>query len=298
MNVLELLDSEIRNQDWSLDEKARYLYIRSCQMFSYDPRFSVCDGDLEYDIRYRLIDLEDVDDFRVVCTSFEREVFSTLLRELLGIDAIVHGSGHAWTVFNNGKRTIRADATNYYDISRIKFGLKTYGYKPQERYYDFEQQLTEMDKKIGYIDSNYNSIFLKDKNKNLFNEYLEYCQQNNEIVNDDDFSVYKMNTIRELFNDFSDVPDFSDVDYYISYLFNIFFGEDILLQSAILYEQSDDDWDFVNIYPIRLTDDIRYYILHKVDGRFRFYEINRSDAIYYANNLEGTGKKRIISSIF
>ena len=43
MDVLQLLDDELKDKNnWSLEEKARYLYIRSCQLFSYDPRHQ-CD---------------------------------------------------------------------------------------------------------------------------------------------------------------------------------------------------------------------------------------------------------------
>ena len=39
MDVLQLLDNELKDKNnWSLEEKVRYLYIRICELFSYDSR--------------------------------------------------------------------------------------------------------------------------------------------------------------------------------------------------------------------------------------------------------------------
>jgi len=43
MNIIELLSNEIAAKNWSKEEKARYLYIRCCQLFTYDPRYACCD---------------------------------------------------------------------------------------------------------------------------------------------------------------------------------------------------------------------------------------------------------------
>ena len=50
MNVLELLDKEIKGKDWSEETKSRYLYIRSGQLFSYDPRFFYANNFLKKEI--------------------------------------------------------------------------------------------------------------------------------------------------------------------------------------------------------------------------------------------------------
>lgn len=42
MNILQLLSQELNNKNWSLEEKARYLYLRSCDLFVYDPRVKFC----------------------------------------------------------------------------------------------------------------------------------------------------------------------------------------------------------------------------------------------------------------
>ena len=70
MNVLELLDKELKGKDWSEETKSRYLYIRSGQLFSYDQRFFYANNFLKKEILERQINLENVTNFRVVCTSW------------------------------------------------------------------------------------------------------------------------------------------------------------------------------------------------------------------------------------
>ena len=42
MNLLDMLSKELNQKDCTLEEKARYLYIRCCELFTYDPRFKFC----------------------------------------------------------------------------------------------------------------------------------------------------------------------------------------------------------------------------------------------------------------
>ena len=96
MNVLELLHQELKDKNLTTEEKAYYLYIRSCQLFSFDTRYAywelLKDGHLfKRKICNREIDLENVDDFRVVCSSYTSYVYSELLKQLLDIDSMEVG---------------------------------------------------------------------------------------------------------------------------------------------------------------------------------------------------------------
>lgn len=77
MDVLQLLDDELKTKrNWDLKDKERYLYIRSCQLFSWDVRYrlfsklSLKDRNKIEKIVLRKIDLRNVEDFRVVCTNY------------------------------------------------------------------------------------------------------------------------------------------------------------------------------------------------------------------------------------
>ena len=43
MNLVETLAKEMAGKDFTLEEKARYIYIRCAQEFTYDPRYFFCD---------------------------------------------------------------------------------------------------------------------------------------------------------------------------------------------------------------------------------------------------------------
>lgn len=69
MNVLEMLDKELQErQAYSLESKRRYLYLRLCQLFSFDSRYHNCIYELLKDkaeplkeeLRNKIINLENV----------------------------------------------------------------------------------------------------------------------------------------------------------------------------------------------------------------------------------------------
>lgn len=166
MNVLEMLDKELqKRQDYTLDLKKRYLYLRTCQMFSYDSRYHFCTYEflkekaetLQAEILNKKINPEDVTDFKVVCKPYSKYIYSTALKELLNVDNEVVGDGHCWVEFDN--RQMKADATTG-DLSRAKFKLPTYGYKPIVKDESYKEKLKEIDQGINYIDSNYDNVLL------------------------------------------------------------------------------------------------------------------------------------------
>lgn len=47
MNILEKLAKELQERkNFTLEQKKRYLYLRVCQLFSYDTRWHFCKYDL------------------------------------------------------------------------------------------------------------------------------------------------------------------------------------------------------------------------------------------------------------
>ena len=47
MNVLELMSKELKTKSWTTEEKARYIFLRSCELFTYDNRYLYGDYELE-----------------------------------------------------------------------------------------------------------------------------------------------------------------------------------------------------------------------------------------------------------
>lgn len=93
MNILTLLDYELKDKNWTFDEKNRYLYLRSCELFSYDPRYFFCDlfedgKIIQEEILNRKINLEELETNWIVCTSYSK-VVQELIRALFNKESSI-----------------------------------------------------------------------------------------------------------------------------------------------------------------------------------------------------------------
>ncbi|MDE5539346.1 MAG: hypothetical protein K2J20_02545, partial [Bacilli bacterium] len=163
MNVLEVLYKELKEKSHlSLDAKKRFLYLRACQLFTYDTRYHYVNllGDegkrLRAEILGRRIDLENVDDFRVCCSSFSI-AYQEVLKKLLNVDSSVIGDGHRWVELKSDNQIIKADGT-LGDLTRAKFEIRTRGYGPYKRDEGFQEILEWRDFEINYINPFYENI--------------------------------------------------------------------------------------------------------------------------------------------
>ena len=119
-----------------------YLYIRCCELFTYDPRYAlynkIPNGDiLKEEILNKKINLENVTDDWVVCTSHIKEIYIKVLQNLLSIKAepvkLKQSNIHVWAEFFDGKRIIKADSAlkKCSDLTRTKMRLETQEYRPK-----------------------------------------------------------------------------------------------------------------------------------------------------------------------
>lgn len=167
MNVLAKLNEELEaKKDYTLEQKKRYIYLRTCQLFSYDSRYHYCTYELlgkkaekikEEIIHYK-IDLENVSNFNVVCKNYSEDVFSVALKKLLDAESIVKRGIHFYIEFKEKNQTIKADAT-LGDLTRAKMRLMTHGYKACGDK-NYKKRLKEIDQKINYINKHYDDLFL------------------------------------------------------------------------------------------------------------------------------------------
>lgn len=311
MDVLQLLDDELKTKsNWSLEEKARYLYIRSCELFSYDARYQ-CDlfwtiyGEevVEKEIINKKIDLRNVTDFLVVCTSYSSSVINGLLGELLNVLVKIHTgnlSGHQKVSFEIGKNEYYADATSGKDIAGIKIGLETKGYYS----YDKTQllNLKEIDRKIGYNNKKrlFNSI-LRRRICNLEEEFIEITGQDCE-KDKTNYFLYQMQIIKEFFDKANIFKEYIDAFFCIEYLLEHFFCEDICLlgihekdfsfNNHNLVDIGNDNWNFVNVFDTKVNDEKFSFLLEPINGKYEFREIPISEGDYYKKELRHY-KKRI-----
>lgn len=305
MDVLGLLDKELQKYGsfWTTEEKVRYIYLRSCELFTYDPRFYFCKMDmveyskeLEKEIKNAKFDLSNITDKRVICTTWANEIFSVLLKKLLGLNSDINGSNHQNVIFNDGKIDILADATIKNDLTRVKMGLNTLGYKPMIKDSHFNKQLMAIDKNIHYIRDNYENENIKRCSLEISRSFLESYQTSlNRSFIADEALIEKMYTIKEMYEGYH-LQFYFDCQFCISYLFNKFFNDEESSKMHLyeLFMNEEEYWDFLNIYTLQLFQDTLYFVLKKGEFGYDFYEIPYSEVKSIANYYDGMNKSLLI----
>ena len=74
MNLLEKLNSELKDKHYNDLEKMRYIYLRTCELFSYDETYytslALNNEKLHQEIRNSYFDITNIDKFKVICYTY------------------------------------------------------------------------------------------------------------------------------------------------------------------------------------------------------------------------------------
>lgn len=150
MNLLEKLRKEIN----LLEIKdpltiARYIYIRTGDLFNYDPTFIFASNIEKERIKHLHVDIENVEDFDLICYSWAL-MYADLLHAFNIRAEVIKNERHAAVVLEIDGKKFLADLTSEnQDITRIKFGMQIKNFH-QIALKDGEEEFSfaEMDKKI------------------------------------------------------------------------------------------------------------------------------------------------------
>ena len=163
-NLYQILKDEIdeKGSNWTSKEITDYIYIRLCQIFNYDERWScTLDDDFRNEIYDKEIDIFNVDTKKVVCSSFSK-MFEMLVNVLLmGRDdfdmALTEGdinTGHMNTIcyYSDGSSKGYDPILSYNDFLNAKKGLPIEGITYSETLSMWKRELRyeEAMYKIGY----------------------------------------------------------------------------------------------------------------------------------------------------
>lgn len=133
MNLLELLRKEIVSHNITEPLKiAQYIYVRTGELFEYDPLWLFATKEEKEIIKNKKIDIENVTDFKIVCFTWAR--MYTRLLHAFGIVARVKNipetdkkEAHANVeVLINGNTYIADITALNKDLECIKFGMDTH----------------------------------------------------------------------------------------------------------------------------------------------------------------------------
>lgn len=124
MDLLALLRAEISSLGLSTKEEIKdYIYIRTGQLFNYDPLWIFGNEDERRTLYHKRIDIHNVTDFNIVCFGWAY-MFAELLRSFNIVCKVVDNGEHAYVIsYINGETYFSDLMNNYEDITRIKFGI-------------------------------------------------------------------------------------------------------------------------------------------------------------------------------
>lgn len=293
MNLVDLLSKELAQTDWSTLEKARYLYIRCCELFTYDPRYQYCSkisngSVLKQEILNKKIDLTKVSDDWIVCTSHINEVYIKLLEILLGIYAspkkLRPTSDHVWAQFTIHDQEIKADSAikSFSDLSRVKMKLQTQEFKPVSFDKKFDDELEKIDLKIRYIENEYEEVNIMRAQQ----EFIDHCNLANLTM--DESLIYKWSQILVMLRKYANIKyslnEHLCLNYLILHLLNPRERERIKITE--LYQMRNfEDWSFARIYSIYLSGETLFYFHFRYQNQFSLYPISQAQAIQYMSKM-------------
>ena len=243
MDVLNLIDSELKGMHLNDFEKVRYIYLRTCELFYFDVRYHF----KEYISKRKLskiinreIDLEDVNDFRVICHTYSEYVLKKIINEFTNMDVKLKSGGHSYlTIKDKNGYSWNLDAT-LGDLSRVKIGTKTTGFNcVTDRYY-----LDDIDKYLGY----------EFKDKAYFISNIDTSSFDNIVKG-----------INIFISDNEKLNDFSDVSFFVKWL---------ILDMIYNYNTSmDKKYNFYSFF-LNYYDEL-YYL--SCDDFFNIKKISKDD---------------------
>lgn len=248
MNVIQTIDKELSERHLTDFEKARYIYLRSCELFSFDFKWfytlSSKDRKLKEEMEKRRVDLENVDSFEVICHQ-KAPILKTLLDELTSLDSkVISTYEHSYVNLYDHNGIIWKLNSAYGDMQRVKINIKPNDMSSSSE--DSEKIIEEIDFDLGY-------------------NYVEDTFYRNLVhgIRDTD----KLHVIANIINASKAKYHYSDVYYYFN-----------LLSSSLGFENEtyfDKEYNFHRLIPV--NNEGTYFDLSKENDEYSLKEIHKSD---------------------
>ena len=264
MNLLNILDNELKNKHYNNFEKVRYIYLRTCELFSFDARYYFVESfnkKLFNNIIDKKIDITNVDDFLVICHSYSKYVLLRLVNELTTANVSLHSGPHSFVEYKDDDDLLwRLDAT-YGDLSRAKIGIKTTGFSCLESWnFTYQDDLDMIDESFGYKYKD-REDFLKLLDLNSFNSFI--------------------NGIDGLIKD-NELKYFTDVLFFVKWLIN---GVFCVFSSST---GMDDNYNFGTFIYDETNKDLFY--LSKEDDNYGIKKIPFEEGLQLSKRMSMNNK--------
>lgn len=265
MNLLEDLDKELSTRHLNDFEKVRYIYLKTCGLFSFDSRYSFTglfsDDRLRLEIINKHIDITNVSDFSVVCHSYSRDVLFRTIRELTTASVkYTNAGGHSYVLYEEKPGVIWEMDATLEDLQRVKIGAETTGFdipfKP------FRERLLEIDRELGYT-------------YRTEQDYLSHTDMSSTE------NVFR--SISALLENSDCRREFSDAVFFVKWLL---YGINSQFSDTTYVSE---DYDFIKLLVPRDNND--FYCLLKKDDSYTLQQKSREECKKLTRGLRTLEKK-------
>ena len=296
MNIKEDILTELSKNKYEDDFiKIRYIYLYVCKMFSYDVRFMYADKDLKNEIYKKEINIENVEDYEIVCYTFAKVLVDTL--NLFNIDAQIirennNTFSHVYVIVKYRNGVLKLDPTKRHDNTRVKLNSSTLDFvKLDNNDTEFYDELLYADRIItnNYEDIDTDIYYDNQKIVKLVNVIEDNAKLRK--INNNQLFFEKLEYIVSLINSRDDLIRYDDIDYYYSYLirkFNLNDKDKFYVKPGIFFKSNDKSMkDIINITLVKYKDfPPLFYLLRKEEKAFKMKEIYKDEALELLSQYE------------
>ena len=303
MNLLEAMKSEVLKLKLTDKLKiAQYIYIRTGELFEYDPLWIFSTPDEREALKYKRIDINNVNDFDITCYSWSRMYVELL--QAFGIVARVKyvddnfygrqtltlepSTTHAFVeIVLNGRIYISDLTASFKDLIAIKLGLDTF-YNSQlskkfgEEKYQFSKVSEDIDRYRKSIKQALQIIKNKLDIKKAKQNNEEYIYKIYELIG----SIIELSGMQSGF-----VIGTKSIDFLLKY----FIGENYKISNKYFFDKEKST--YIKVYEISINGNPRYFSYSKIpSGLYELQEVTREQVnIYsqmYKTRLSKPNKKK------
>ena len=264
INLVYTFDKELSNKHYNDDEKIRYIYLRLCEIFSFDTRWFYASSFKDYETIEKILEksenLKHVDSNLVIChtvVDYLKPLIEMFTRRKV---EIYRSDSHSFALVEFMRCKYKLDLTGMNDLAYVKMKLQTKGFRKEGF---INPNLNEMDKSLGY---------------NLLNR-KEYISKLN--INPNLSLFERVMKISDLLDDSRNKFEFSDANAMIIKL-EEYYDVDKGASKSDTYVDLN-----YNFHRLSNIDD-KYYDLSKIGFQYKLYEIEEEKYL----SLKSTLKKR------
>ncbi len=264
MNLLQQMKKEIHQLNLkSKEEIAYFLYVRTGELFYYDPHYLFGTNEEKRDLEQNRVDIQNVYDFNIICCSWAH-LYATLLHTFHIQAKVIENEYHSYVEFTIKDQEYIADiTTGNMDINEIKFGKKiqNFGLKKNKSLFSQDQLNEKIHYKKG-IDS-----------ERIIETILKRLQEKATNFEDYLFQVYK--SLETILNARVN-KDFMSGTTFIHHFLKQAFGEDYPISYARFFENEEEV--YIEVYSIFIDSQFLFFAYQKQeDHSYQFHQISMKE---------------------